>query len=78
MTSNLVLTGLCVEWCKVRARAQQSQEELILVDEEMCHTIDFTFHQAEQWVKQKNQQENIPDTLRDGLRAYCEEQCSVE
>ncbi|KIK56706.1 hypothetical protein GYMLUDRAFT_146127, partial [Collybiopsis luxurians FD-317 M1] len=63
---------------KARARAQRSREELILVDEEMRRAIDFTFHQAEQWVKQKNRRENIPDALRDGLRAYCEEQCSVE
>ncbi|KIK49962.1 hypothetical protein GYMLUDRAFT_183314, partial [Collybiopsis luxurians FD-317 M1] len=39
-----VNASLRVEWCKARARAQRSREELQLVEEEMRRVLEFTSH----------------------------------
>ncbi|ESK82535.1 hypothetical protein Moror_14374, partial [Moniliophthora roreri MCA 2997] len=54
--------SLCVEWCKACAQAHQSREELILLEEEMCRSIQFS---TLSW-------------HAEGLTAYAAEQAYIE
>ncbi|ESK84380.1 hypothetical protein Moror_10169 [Moniliophthora roreri MCA 2997] len=70
--------SLCVEWCKAHARADQSQEELELLEEEMCQAIDFCIWRAQWWKDQVGCQQGISRHLAEGLRAYAMEQSELE
>ncbi|KIK66827.1 hypothetical protein GYMLUDRAFT_157398, partial [Collybiopsis luxurians FD-317 M1] len=67
-----------VEWCKARARAQHSCEELLLVDEEMRRVITYTTHRAEWWLQQSNRRMDIDVALKDGLIAYSHKQAHIK
>ncbi|KAF9486724.1 hypothetical protein BDN71DRAFT_1405771, partial [Pleurotus eryngii] len=56
--------ALQIEWCKARARAQQWQEECILLWEEMCRVIEFHKWQAQVWETRAN------EASTPGARAY--------
>ncbi|KIK59210.1 hypothetical protein GYMLUDRAFT_170046, partial [Collybiopsis luxurians FD-317 M1] len=73
-----VNVSLQVEWCKARARAQHSREELLLVDEEMHWVITYTTHRAQWWLQQSNRWMDIDVALKDGLVAYSCEQAHIE
>ncbi|KAG7087076.1 hypothetical protein E1B28_013058 [Marasmius oreades] len=66
------------EWCKARARARRSREELMLVEEEMHRSIEFCKFQSEWWKQQINRRPNIPSWLQEGLTAYASEHSEVE
>lgn len=74
----MYLSGLRVEWCKARARAQRYREELELVDEEMGRAIAFTKWRADWWLKQIGLRQSVTAELRDGLQAYAREQSAIE
>ncbi|KAL0563734.1 hypothetical protein V5O48_018330 [Marasmius crinis-equi] len=70
--------SLCSEWCKARARARRSHEEIRLVAEEMRRSIAFCQYQSAWRQAQCNQRHNIPGYLQEGLTAYAKEHANVE
>ncbi|KAK7054540.1 hypothetical protein VNI00_003738 [Paramarasmius palmivorus] len=70
--------GLRVQWCKARARARRSREELELVDEEMRRSITFCHWRAGWWDAQAQRRSDVNPWLAEGLQAYASEQSDIE
>ncbi|KAL0069537.1 hypothetical protein AAF712_003195 [Marasmius tenuissimus] len=66
------------EWCKARAQARRSREELQLVEEEMRRGIEFCHWKAQWWNQQIGQRDGIPLYLEEGLKAYAREHSEEE
>ncbi|KAG6913061.1 hypothetical protein DXG01_009990 [Tephrocybe rancida] len=71
-------TGIRLEWVKARARAERWREEVMLIDEEMRRTLEFTSWKARWWIEQVKSRITDSETLNEGLRAYAAEQADVE
>ncbi|ESK81383.1 hypothetical protein Moror_3717 [Moniliophthora roreri MCA 2997] len=70
--------SLCVEWCRARARAWHTREEVLLVDEEMRRSIEYCYWKSQWWVVQIGRQEAIALWHVEGLQAYAMDQASSE
>ncbi|KAI3613006.1 hypothetical protein WG66_005266 [Moniliophthora roreri] len=70
--------SLRVEWCKARARAQRSREELQLLNEEMRRAISFCDWRSKWWKEQIGRRESVSSWLAEGLMAYANEQADME
>jgi hypothetical protein len=70
---------LC-EWAKAKACAARREEEVVLLDEEMCQVIQFCDWKAEWWRNQPLQcmLDFTNNILLDGLRAFAEQQAAQE
>ncbi|KAL0567068.1 hypothetical protein V5O48_014920 [Marasmius crinis-equi] len=66
------------EWCKARARARRSREEIRLVEEEMQRSIAFCHYQSDWWIAQSNRREDVSPWLQEGLTAYAKEHAEAE
>lgn len=63
------------EWCRSRARAKRSEEEVKLLMEEMRRTLEFFSWRATVWRECSNQRDVGKDTvLQEGLIAYARDQ----
>jgi len=67
-----------VEWAKAKARADRWEEEVVLLDEEMCRVLEFCQWKASWWAEQVPQREALPAPLAEGLKAYAAEQADME
>jgi hypothetical protein len=73
--------ALHVEWAKAKARADHWEEEVMLLNEEMCQTLEFCSWKANWWETQITQWESylLPDDLlTEGLKAYAHQQAVLE
>ncbi|KAJ7017496.1 hypothetical protein C8F04DRAFT_912144, partial [Mycena alexandri] len=71
--------ALRVKWCKAYARTQRWHEDVVLVDEEMCRTIEYGTWMAEQWRGRAGARtRNVTPELAEGLRAYAMEHVKRE
>ncbi|KAK7025589.1 hypothetical protein VNI00_015882 [Paramarasmius palmivorus] len=77
-SSTEIEASLRVEWCKARARARRSREELLLVDEEMRRALAFCQWQAHWWLTQINRRKDVSPWLSEGLAAYATEHAFTE
>ncbi|KAK7032404.1 hypothetical protein VNI00_013152 [Paramarasmius palmivorus] len=77
-TTAEIEASLKVEWCKARARARRSREELLLVEEEMRRSIAFCYSQSQWWLSQMDRRKDIDPPLTEGLNAYAIEQTFTE
>ncbi|KAL0563052.1 hypothetical protein V5O48_019026 [Marasmius crinis-equi] len=66
------------EWCKARANARRSREEVRLVDEEMRRAIDYCCYLSRWWEQQIGRRTDLPVFLEEGLTAYAREHAHVE
>ena len=69
------------KWAKSRARAARSQEEVMLLKEEMRRTLESLAWEAEEWKKRavkRAEQATLEDGLKDGLRAYAMRQSNIQ
>ncbi|KAJ7126315.1 hypothetical protein C8R44DRAFT_734192 [Mycena epipterygia] len=69
---------LCVEWCKAYSRTRCWTEDVVLVEEEMRHTIKFGFWSASEWKGCAMVQTGVSDELQEGLGTYPAEQMQQE
>jgi hypothetical protein len=76
----LTLTlALRVEWCKAYARMRRWQEDVVLVEEEMCRTIEYGYWSAYEWARRAGARAGTVDSeLLEGLTAYAREQQNRE
>uniref|UniRef100_A0A0W0G011 Uncharacterized protein n=1 Tax=Moniliophthora roreri TaxID=221103 RepID=A0A0W0G011_MONRR len=70
--------GLRVEWCKAKAHARRSREELQLVNEEMRRAIAFCDWRTRWWKDQAAARVDVTPALAEGLHAYAREQVDIE
>ncbi|PBK62691.1 hypothetical protein ARMSODRAFT_895409, partial [Armillaria solidipes] len=67
------------EWCRSRARASRSKEEVLLLREEMCKVLKFLEWRSSWWHERKGERLVTDDsTLAEGLAAYVEEQGQLQ
>ncbi|KAL0566883.1 hypothetical protein V5O48_015119 [Marasmius crinis-equi] len=66
------------EWCKTRANARRSHEEVRLVDEEMRRAIEYCYYLSRWWEQQIGRRTDLPVFLEEGLTAYAREHAHVE
>ncbi|KAK1216163.1 hypothetical protein PQX77_021216 [Marasmius sp. AFHP31] len=76
--ADFITEGLRSEWCKARARARRSREEMLLVEEEMRRSIAFCHTQSAWWKAQCGRRDGIPGWLQEGLTAYAKEHSEIE
>jgi hypothetical protein len=74
----VIITALRVEWAKARARADRWEEDMALLDEEMCHVLVFCGWKVLWWAEQPPHREGLPAPLAEGLQAYAAEQADME
>ena len=67
-----------MEWAKAKARADRWEEEVVLLDEEMCRVLEFCQWKASWWAEQVPRREALPAPLTEGLKAYAAEQADME
>ncbi|KAJ7170448.1 hypothetical protein C8R43DRAFT_876075, partial [Mycena crocata] len=66
-----LVDALRVEWCKAYSRTKRWHEDIVLVDEEMCRTIEFGAWSACQWrIRAEARSRDMTPELNEGLRAY--------
>ncbi|KAF8224566.1 hypothetical protein L208DRAFT_1310555 [Tricholoma matsutake] len=58
-----------VKWAKARARAEQWQEEVILLEEEMRRVLEFCQWKARWWEYQASDHHTDLEMLTEGLLA---------
>ncbi|PBK63848.1 hypothetical protein ARMSODRAFT_990134 [Armillaria solidipes] len=67
------------EWCRSRARAKRSEEEVLLLREEMRRVLCFLRWKAEWWVQRIERRDVQRDEgLREGLRVYAGRQRDLQ
>ncbi|KAF8198791.1 hypothetical protein K438DRAFT_1583966 [Mycena galopus ATCC 62051] len=70
---------LQVEWCKAYARMRRWNKDVVLVEEEMCRTLEYGHWMAAEWAACVGVQATDVDTeLQEGLAAYTREQHEQE
>jgi hypothetical protein len=71
--------ALRVEWCKAYARMRRWHEDVVLVEEEMRHTIEYGYWSAAEWGTRAGIREGMAEEeLREGLAAYTAKQVHRE
>ena len=73
-----ILTGLCIEWAKAKARALRWYEEVRLVCEEMRRAVVYCQWKARWWQQQAERRPDASPEVREGLRAYALEHTAEE
>jgi hypothetical protein len=68
---------MCVEWAKTKAHADQWNEEVLLVTEEMCCTICFLEWKANWWLERAASCPDAPLHVQHGVAAYAAKQAAV-
>ncbi len=59
------------EWCRSHAQVKRSEEEVLLLQEEMQHVLCFLWWKAEWWVQRIERRDVQNDEgLQEGLQAY--------
>ncbi|KAJ7855815.1 hypothetical protein B0H13DRAFT_2357656 [Mycena leptocephala] len=78
-TEEELVEALRVEWCKAYARMRRWHEDVVLVEEEMGRTIQYSYWEAGEWLQRSVARENQVDpVLGEGLKAYTLEQAHRE
>ena len=67
-----------MEWAKAMAQADRWEEDVVLLDEEMCRVLDFCKWKADWWTKQVLLRRVLDAPLIEGLHAYTAEQADME
>jgi hypothetical protein len=67
-----------VEWLKCRARANRWKEEIILVEEEMRRSVEFSRWLVSWWRQRANNRTGNTSHLQEGLLAYAAEMADME
>ncbi|KIM81092.1 hypothetical protein PILCRDRAFT_9123 [Piloderma croceum F 1598] len=70
--------AMCVEWAKMKARADCWEEEILLTIEEMRHVIHFLDWHAKWWQERADLRPDVDPALRNGLRAYAAKQADMQ
>lgn len=73
-----VYVALRVKWAKAKARADRWEEEVILLDEEMHHVLEYCKWKEAWWMQQVGARKDILPQLEEGLCAYAAEQADME
>jgi hypothetical protein len=71
-------TALRVEWAKSMAQANQWEEDVVLLNKEMCRMLKFCEWKADWWVRQVPLRKDVTKPLAEGLKAYTAEQADME
>lgn len=71
-------TDLRVEWLKCRARANRWKEEIILVEEEMRRSLEYSRYLHRWWLQQATLRTPNSSHLREGLIAYATQMADME
>ncbi|PBK63572.1 hypothetical protein ARMSODRAFT_1023775 [Armillaria solidipes] len=70
---------LRAEWCKSRARARRSTEEVLLLQEEMCCILKFLTWKLDWWTDRQSRRDvGGDDGLGEGLAAFALEQAKLQ
>ncbi|KAF7976896.1 hypothetical protein HWV62_5451 [Athelia sp. TMB] len=69
---------LRVEWAKCKAHQAHWHEELMLLQEEMCRVIAFSYARATWWKGRPEQRPDVDSALAEGLQAYALEHAAQE
>ena len=67
-----------MEWLKCRARAKRWKEEIILVEEEMRRSVEFSRWLASWWRQRAKNRTANTSHLQEGLLAYAAEKAEME
>lgn len=70
-------SGLRIEWCKARARADRWSEEVLLLLEEMRRVIEFFWWQSRWWNERGAAVVSSSAYYQEGALAYAERQASL-
>ncbi|PBK58710.1 hypothetical protein ARMSODRAFT_1028038 [Armillaria solidipes] len=65
------------EWCRSRARAHRSREEVLLLREEMCRTLKFLEWRGTWW-RERGSTQDVDEALREALDAYAAVQTDLQ
>jgi hypothetical protein len=71
------IPALQAEWCKARACALRWHEEIVILEEEMRHTIAYSEWRADWW-DSRPRPESASAELLDGLDGYAVEHACTE
>ncbi|KAG6905388.1 hypothetical protein DXG01_003029 [Tephrocybe rancida] len=77
-TNGSLHAGIRLEWVTARVQAERWWEEVMLIDEKMRRTLEFTVWKAQWWIEQGTSRITSSETLNEGLHAYAAEQAHVE
>ena len=69
--------SLHVEWLKSYARKQRWEEEVLIVQEEMCHVITYHEWRAQWWRSQAVRRSDTDAAILQGISAYAERQAHL-
>jgi hypothetical protein len=69
---------LHVEWLKCCVRAAQWKEEIELLEEEMCHAIQFCAWKSNWWEEQAGRRTLVFAQLAEGIAAYAAENATAK
>jgi len=73
--------ALCIEWCRARARYMRFEEEVELLEEEMCRVLVFLEWQSNWWLTKGNELLNndcdLHSSLCEGLTGYRNRQAAL-
>lgn len=69
---------LRAEWCRSRARAKRTEEEVQKVQEEMARTLRYLEWKSEWWIEKVQERGSVSEDLKEGLRAYALEQSGLQ
>ena len=71
------MTAMRVEWAKAKARADRWQDEILLVTEEMRHTICFLDWKAKWWLDLTSCRPDASLCTQHGMAAYATKQAAI-
>jgi len=74
------LLALHFKWAKAKAQAARWEEEVILLDKEMCRVLQFCGWKVDWWRNQIGlcNSDTMDNFVLDGLRAFAEQQAAQE
>ncbi|KAG5650356.1 hypothetical protein H0H81_012537, partial [Sphagnurus paluster] len=70
--------ALRIEWCRARARCMRWEEELELLEEEMCRILVFLSWQADWWDRRVARRPDMDAATQEGLSSYTRRQASIQ
>ncbi|KAG8215472.1 hypothetical protein J3R82DRAFT_9098 [Butyriboletus roseoflavus] len=62
--------AICLKWCKAHAHAHHWAEEVELLVQEQCHTLQFLHWQSNWWLERQALIKTDDPALEEGLKAY--------
>jgi len=73
-TEDVLNNSLQVEWAKIQAQKQHWEEEVLLIQKEMCRVVMFYEWKAEWWQSQADCHSDADSSILHGVTAYAEKQ----